>query len=73
VDSPGTEGDTLTIAEWTNVREELPTYKNEWSTRTPVQCILRPGDKLTLSQEPSFVPRDSYWVAIVATDVVEAG
>ena len=73
IESPGTAGDTLTIDEWTNVREELPTYKNEWSTRTAIQCVLRPGDKLTLSKEPSFVPRDSYWVAIVADDVVEAG
>lgn len=67
--SPGAAGDQIAIDSWINVREELPTYRNDWDTKSSVQCVLRPGDVVTLHLEPEYVPRDSYWIPMRAQDV----
>lgn len=67
--SPGTAGDQIEIDSWINVRQELPTYGNDWNTKSSVQCVLRPGDVVTLHMEPEYVPRDSYWIPMRAQDV----
>lgn len=72
-DAPGTAGDQIAIDSWINVRQELPTYGNDWNTKSSVQCVLRPGDVVTLHLEPEHVPRDSYWIPMRAQDVSSSG
>jgi len=71
--SPGSAGDTIQIDSWINVRQDLPTYRNDWDTRSSVECVLRPGDVVTLHRDPEFVPRDSYWIPLRAQDVTSSG
>lgn len=67
--SPGSAGDTIQIDSWINVRQALPTYRNDWNTKSSVECVLRPGDVVTLHRDPEYVPRDSYWIPMRAQDV----
>ena len=67
--SPGSAGDTIQIDSWINVRQALPSYRNDWNTKSSVECVLRPGDVVTLHRDPEFVPRDSYWIPMRAQDV----
>jgi hypothetical protein len=70
--SPGSAGDTIQIDSWINVRQALPAYRNDWDTKSSVECVLRPGDVVTLHRDPEFVPRDSYWIPMRAQDVTSS-
>jgi hypothetical protein len=71
-DPAGARGETITIAKTVNVRTEYPSFRNDYSPRSPVQCVLFEGEQLHLSQDPILVSGDRYWIPITGTDLIRS-
>lgn len=63
------EGNTVVMERMVNVRTAYPHRDNGWNARASIACVLRPGDRLELSQEPVHVDGDRYWVPLVSGDL----
>jgi hypothetical protein len=68
----GQQGDTVTIAQTVNVRAEYPSFRNEYSPRTPVQCVLFEGEQIKLSHPPILVAGDRYWIPVTGRDLIRS-
>jgi len=71
--APGRVGDVIVVPNDVYVRAEAPSAKNDYDTRTPVQCVLYEGDRIKLSEPPVLVPVDAWWVGMSGEDIVVAG
>jgi len=71
-DPAGIRGQTITIAKTVNVRTEYPSYRNDYSPRSTVQCVLFEGEQVHLSQDPILVSGDRYWIPIAGKDLIRS-
>lgn len=71
-DPAGIQGQTITIAKTVNVRTEYPSFRNDYSPRSPVQCVLFEGEQVKLSLEPILVSGDRYWIPITGKDLIRS-
>lgn len=70
-ESPGRQGEVVTVELGVNVRQDYPGLHNEFDKRTKVRCILKRGDKVKLTAAPVLVPGDRFWVPLYHGDLVE--
>ena len=68
----GQQGDLVTIAKTVNVRADYPSHRNDYSARTPVQCVLFEGEQVRLSKEPILVAGERYWIPVTGADLVRS-
>jgi hypothetical protein len=69
--SPGGIGDVIEVERARNAREDYPDRHNKYNARATIQCILVPGQRIKLAEEPMLVPGDRYWVSLRASDMVQ--
>lgn len=67
--APARAGQRLVLDRSVNVRSDYPDAHNSYDARTPIRCVLRPGDVLVLSKAPVEVPGGAYWVPLVTGDL----
>ncbi len=70
VETPGGDGDTITMAKSVFVRSDYPDRHNGFDARSPSRCVLKEGDRVRLSAPPILVPGERYWVPISSGDLV---
>jgi hypothetical protein len=71
-DPAGVRGQTITIPKTVNVRTEYPSFRNDYSPRSPVQCVLFEGEQVKLSLDPILVSGDRYWIPITGKDLIRS-
>ncbi|MBM74179.1 MAG: hypothetical protein CMK59_02155 [Proteobacteria bacterium] len=64
------KGNTIIIGEWSHVREEFPAAKNRFNIKTNSNCVLRPGEKVELKDEPVMINGHA-WIAIYGASIQE--
>ena len=64
------KGNTIIIGEWSHVREEFPAAKNRFNVKTSSNCVLRPGEKVELKDEPVMINGHA-WIAIYGSSIQE--
>ena len=64
------KGNTIIIGEWSHVREEFPAPKNRFNIKTNSNCVLRPGEKVELKDEPVMINGHA-WIAIYGDSIQE--
>ena len=62
------KGNTIIIGEWSHVREEFPAARNRFNVKTPSNCVLRPGQKVELKDEPVMINGHA-WIAIYGNSI----
>ncbi len=64
------KGNTIIIGEWSHVREEYPAKQNRFNSKSTSKCVLRPGEKVVLKEDPVMVNGHA-WIAIYADAIKE--
>lgn len=65
----GQQGGDYVLQHSKNVRADYPRKGNGWNAREPVTCVLKQGDRVTLSGEPILVDGGKYWVPLYSGDL----
>ena len=65
-DKPGDQGTEWTVPSAVNVRAEYPSFRNEYSSKTKVECVLYKGNLVMLVNGPIEVSGGAWWVPVVA-------
>jgi len=63
------EGQVHTLTHGVNVRTDYPRQDNSWSSRAPVTCVLKPGDRVTVASAPVEVGSGHRWVPLRGGDL----
>lgn len=70
---PGQRGELAHLSGAVNVRVDYPGAHNGYANGARIRCVLRAGDRVTLSAEPIQVPgrhQSSWWVPLMSGDLL---